>query len=646
MNRNVLYYGSTDPLPERRELAAGPLSLSFESGDLRYIKLGEREILRRVYVAVRDRHWGTVPMAISNLCIEAANDSFRITFDAEHRQGEIAFAWKATIVGAADGTLIYDMDGVARSTFWRNRIGLCVLHPIRECAGQPCTVEHVDGSLEQGFFPRYIAPHQPFRNMRAISHEVQPGVRAVVRLEGDVFEMEDQRNWTDASYKIYSTPLELPYPVEVREGTRIHQSVTLRLEGQIPAQQPPPRRKELALKVGQTVVGRMPRLGLCVAGHRQPLSAREVARLRLLRLAHLRVDLNLSQPGYASALYEAIAQAEALGVSLEVALTLSDDAAQELKALAALLVEAEPPICAWLVSHSRESSTSPRWVRLAREHLGSYNPRARFGAGAQTNFTELNRARPFTDGLDLLFYALNPQVHAFDNSSLVETLEGQGWTVQSARRFAGRLPIAVTPVTLKPRFAPARRAVSELPPQVDVRQMSLFGAGWTLGSLKYLAENGVYSATYYETTGWLGVMERESGAPLPQRFPSVAGAVFPLYHVFADVGDFGEGEVLGCLSGDTLRVDGLALRKNGAVRVLLANLTGELQTVLVQGLSERVKVRLLDETNAREASENPEAFRAREGDQMRTSRGALEMTLLPYAVARIDLLPSDKSGTQ
>ena len=55
--------------------------------------------------------------------------------------------------------------------------------------------------------------------MRAISHEVVPGLMAEVRFEGETFEMEDQRNWTDASYKTYCTPLSLPYPVEVKEGT-------------------------------------------------------------------------------------------------------------------------------------------------------------------------------------------------------------------------------------------------------------------------------------------------------------------------------------------------------------------------------------------------------------------------------------------
>ena len=35
--QNVLYYGKEDPLPEQKELRAGPLSLIYEAGDLRYV---------------------------------------------------------------------------------------------------------------------------------------------------------------------------------------------------------------------------------------------------------------------------------------------------------------------------------------------------------------------------------------------------------------------------------------------------------------------------------------------------------------------------------------------------------------------------------------------------------------------------------
>ncbi len=91
---NVLRYASEAPLREQRTLRAGPLRLIYEGGDLRYITLGEHEVVRRIYVAVRDRNWSTVPTQFLNERVEANDDSFRITYDGINQQGEIAFAWR------------------------------------------------------------------------------------------------------------------------------------------------------------------------------------------------------------------------------------------------------------------------------------------------------------------------------------------------------------------------------------------------------------------------------------------------------------------------------------------------------------------------------------------------------------------------
>src|SRR5258707_15141553 len=87
--------------------------------------------------------------------------------------------------------------------------------------------------------------------MRAISHQVAPGVSAEVRFEGDIFEMEDQRNWTDASYKTYCTPLGLPFPAKVEKGARVKQAVTFTLTMQGAASRARvERRPEVTLEAG------------------------------------------------------------------------------------------------------------------------------------------------------------------------------------------------------------------------------------------------------------------------------------------------------------------------------------------------------------------------------------------------------------
>ncbi len=650
LSKNVLYYGQEQPLPEKLALRAGPLSLVYEAGDLRYIRLGDQEILRRVYVAVRDHNWGTVTPILSNVQMDLAADSFRINYDVTNQQGDIDFFWHGTITGDRRGTITFKMDGQALSTFRRNRIGFCVLHPV-DCAGRLCRIEHVDGAIDETPFPQYIAPQRvidgtvkpvhPFEEMRAMTYPVLPGLSAEIRFEGDIFEMEDQRNWTDASYKTYCTPLRLPFPVEIQAGTEIHQTVTLSLKGQVPAVAETTA-TGLTFSVGAAPTRPFPRLGLGVASHGQPLNRQELSRLQALKLAHLRVDLPLGKPDYPDRLRQATTEANALGIQLEVALFLTDQAETELKQLGDLLAEVKPPVWAWLIFHQTEKSTSEKWLKLARPYLAGYDPAAKIGSGSNVFFTELNRARPPVELLDLVCYSLNPQVHAFDNLSLVETLAAQAATVESARQFSGNLPLAVTPVTLKMRFNPNATGPEpepppgELPPQVDVRQMSLFGAGWTVGSLKYLAESDVHSLTYYETTGWRGVMETATGSPLPDKFPSLPGAVFPLYHVMADVGDFAGGEVLPTRSSHPLQVEGLALHKDGRTRLILANLSAELQQVTVSNLPAQVRVRLLDETNVVAAMQAPEEFRRQAGDLQPSVAGTLQLQLRPYGVVRID----------
>ena len=138
--------------------------------------------------------------------------------------------------------------------------------------------------------------------------------------------------------------------------------------------------------------------------------------------------------------------------------------------------------------------------------------------------------------------------------------------------------------------------------------MSLFGAGWTVGSLKYLSEIGVFSVTYYETTGWRGVMETEDGSLLPDKFLSRPRVGFSYVPCVRGMWEFAGARVVPTTSSDTLRMDGIALRKNGTTRILLANFTPETQRITVHNLAPTVKLREINETNAQMAMVSPETF--------------------------------------
>ena len=627
------------------ELRAGPLTLLFEpeTAFLRHIRLGDHEVLRAVYAAIRDHNWSTVLPKITLRTREVGADSFRLQFDAVCQRGSVDYRWTGTVTGDASGRIQFSFSGESHSDFQRNRIGICILHPIAECSGKAVSVGHTDGTVEQGAFPREISPHQPFFDLRSLSYEVvNTGITATIEVQGDVFEMEDQRNWSDASFKTYCTPQSRPKPHAVAKGDRVEQSVTLSLGGKVRPILPVNVGRPPQLSIATTPVHPLPPLGLCAASHQRPLSAREIERLKPLRLSHLRIDLNLSDAGYPSALERVANEARQIGAGLHVALGFGADIEAQSIALLEVLRRLEPSVLLWIVLHESQNPTSEATVQRARGVLQEYAPNVLFAAGTRDFFTEINRDRPPAGSASSICYSNNPQVHAFDETTMIENLAGQAYNVETARTFTAR-PVVVSPITLKIRgnaSAPSEAlGMTELPGDVDARQLSLFGAGWTIGSISRLAATGfVHSLTYFETTGWRGLMETEAGSLLPSAFLSEPGMVFPLYHVFADIAEFGHCQVYPTHSTHPLLADGLTLRDAaGRRRVLVANFTRDEQALKIKSGSGTARVRYLDETTATEAMKNPEAFRSLAGEVVEAVGGKVELKLLPYAVARVDL---------
>ncbi len=646
----ILYNGSAVAPPRQVELRAGPLRLLFEPelAQIRHLRIGPLEVLRAVYGAVRDRNWNTLLPRVSGLIITTTDEGFSVRFTAECRNEEVHFVWQGELDGHPNGELRYRFRGKALNTFLRNRIGFCVLHDGEKLPGRAVRVEHVDGSTSQAAFPLHISPHQPFFDIRAITYRVWDGLDAEVRMEGDTFEMEDQRNWTDASFKTYSTPLGLPFPVEVAQGTEVEQTVTFRLIGDVPRYTGGNPAAYTTVKLNAQHAFPLPPLGACLAEDAPHLNDSQAARLQRAGVAHLRVDLKLYQPGWRQLLARARTESALLGVPLELALHLSSSAAAELAQLAQDIQSDLPAVARVMVFHRNEKSTTSPWMEVARAALRPLLATVPIGSGSSAYFTEVNRGRPPVKDSDFVCWSSNPQVHAFDNLSLIETLGMYQATLESGRTFCGSLPLVVSPVTLKPRFNPnatspdASTTAGKLPESVDPRQMSLFGAGWTLGLLKYLTRGGASSATLYETVGWRGWMETTSGSPEPELFHSLPGTVFPLYHVLADWAEFAGAEMLGCASSMPLQVEAVALRKGGRLRVLLANLTAKPLAVSLDAtdLGQRLRVKTLDEHSAMEAIQQPEIWRGQPGALAEASGNRYLFSLLPYAVLRLDAVGS------
>jgi hypothetical protein len=482
------------------------LTAVFDRGELRNVRLGTREVLRAIHGSVRGAGWKTVLPRIEELDVTSAADRFHVGFRSIHEDGPVRFAWSGRIAGDASGTIRFELDGAALSTFSRNRIGICVLYPLAGCAGHPCTLEHTDGTRREETFPYHVNPHQPFFDLRAIRHDAGAGFLAEVRFEGETFEAEDHRNWSDASFKVYPIPLARPYPVEVPAGTRVKQVVTLRL---LPNEASAEAAAETAAASGPPppVHGAPPPLVGVGLGPR-PLSAREVDRVRALRLDHLRADLDLRLPDWPKDLARASDAARAAETPLRLAVVCPDDPDWVLGRLGEE-VERRKAAATSVALFGEAQVTTPGLVALGRERLAGAMPAARFGAGSNVYFTDLNRNRSAADGGDFVVFPQCPQVHAYDDATVRDNLGSLRWIAATARSFVGGRPLSVSPVTLRVRGQ-----------DPDPRQRTAFGVEWTARFLASAQEAGIESLTLYEVTGPAGLMDGEE--------------LFPVYGVLAD----------------------------------------------------------------------------------------------------------------
>lgn len=194
---------------------------------------GGQEILRRIFVTVRDAHWREI--APSEWICTLDESRQLATVKARHVSDLVDFEWQGTLQTSVDGrSVVFAFEGEARRTMDICRLGLVVLHPVDAMLGAQIAAQGPDGTetllVSSSIAPqpivegRPVAMLQPFTSLRIERADIG---RLALGFDGDLFEMEDQRNWGDASFKTYCTPLRLGFPKQVTRQTRIAQRVAV-----------------------------------------------------------------------------------------------------------------------------------------------------------------------------------------------------------------------------------------------------------------------------------------------------------------------------------------------------------------------------------------------------------------------------------
>lgn len=237
-------------------LHAGPIQCTFQNGELRYIRVGDKEIVRRIYFSVRDGYWGTALPTFSTMDVKQEADHFTIHLAARNTLGAVDYHWEGVVSGAADGTITVRAQGEPAANFDSNRIGLCVLFGAASLAGQKF---HTDGKIADSHFPELVSPKLVGERFHTLRYETPAGLNVSCAVEGAIFDMEDQRNWGDNSWKAYAP---LPYSYKhVTKGDRKLQTVTISVKGVNASNSRVSPRDPVVVRFGKRIAGsRVPAL--------------------------------------------------------------------------------------------------------------------------------------------------------------------------------------------------------------------------------------------------------------------------------------------------------------------------------------------------------------------------------------------------
>jgi D-apionolactonase len=589
----IRLYGTDEPVEPPRILQAGPLTAEFEAGNIRHVRYHGYEMIRAVSFVVRDKNWGTYAPKILNQNFHLEPETFRVSYEAIVSDREQEFRFSAMIKGEADGSLSFSARGEATSDFLTNRTGFVVLHPIEGVAGAACTVEHIDGSIEETRFPFLIDPIQPMKTLRAITHEFLPGLQVDCRMEGDTFEMEDQRNWTDASYKTYVRPLALPWPYLIAKGETIDQAVTLTVSGAVKKIEAVDN--GLTLTIGQQITGSaLPPLGLGLDPKDLDATEQSLAVLREAAPSHLVCYYDPRLEHRAADLQRMAAIGQALGIELwlEFVIPSVENFTQDIRDLGRTVAEIGNPFAVLLVSPAPDlKCTLPGspWppcppledcYRAARSAF----PNVRLGGGMFSFFTELNRKRPPVALLDLVTFTTVAIFHAGDDRSATEGLESLPYLARSVAAFIDGKPYHVGPSAIGLRMNPYGEAPMANPGNIrqamngmDPRQRGLFASAWAVGFVAHFAKGGASALTLGGMVGEFGMAYAKTAYPQP--WFDENGGLYPVYHVIKGLAALRGRLLIDFAISKPREMQAIAVKRDSGFEAWLANLTDQNKTI-------------------------------------------------------------------
>jgi hypothetical protein len=582
-------------------LEAGPLSCVLDGADIRDLSVGSQRILTRLYIAVRDEGWNTIPFRFTQQVLLADGQQFQVRLECTVDEPPIRAEWVATVGGTADGEFSYSLRGQFLSQFRFAKLGLNLHHPLPENLGARYVArrgsETATGTVPSLIEPQFFIDGKltgMFMPYDELVLQSSAGDEVVFRFSGDEFEMQDHRNWTDYNLKSYGTPLEVPLPLSAEPGQAIGQSVIIDFGGARGLRESAGASSDRSagnIAVDRSRTAQLPRIGSEFPAEMSSLGGAAAAHLVGLSLDYVRLDLDITSEEIGAAAMAKGRQVNEWGLPLELVVVVSAGPSRpdELARLDRWLTDLRPRVERVVVLEGPRgfyigrTTTAGDKVRAYRQVVEDHCGPVAMVSATEQFFAELNRAWPELAGVDGVGYTICPQVHAADDVSIMENSWGQADTVLTARARSGGRPVHVTSVAMIGKFGPYPGGVPDVAVRSsygDPRQHELFGAAWTVSSLRQLVDCEAASATYFELAGDRGLVRTGTNGD--------EAAPVPVYRVLETVLGWRKSNVVraGRLYGGDLV--GLGAEWAERSELLVANLGSSARQVELDGLAGEV----------------------------------------------------------
>lgn len=478
--------------PDTQRVEHAGFTLDIARSAIRNITYQGAQIIDLLYTAIRPWDWSTLNPEEHSEVVDKSGENCLVTI-TDTFAGSMQGITLLTLQPNGKFTIDYQLTGLGK--FEIQRWGVCFCLHTGDWMGSTVSASGNTYSLLKEISPQRVIDGVT-QGLFPASNDmyfVAPDKRSLkVQSTGKVLEAEDQRNWTDNTYKIYSGSLAEPRPFIIEKGMKWEQRVEFEVTP--PATSIPDGSKIIAKEIAA-----LPRIGVQFNGEPLLPSDDLEKALFILDIDHIRVNEE-------SLTAQKIATVSKSGLTLEAALLSSNeggDLTREVEQLSARV-----PAGSRLLIHRQGRQIVQESDLPKNETLNSYIP------GSDAYLVDLHREK-FEFG-DSVSYSMVPTVHSSDPETIFKTLYTQKESIEFAQKFVAP-QVSVSPITFSTRGNPETGHLREnrinfAQPGMAKQIKELSAAAWTLGSVFALASAGAYSGTWHELFGEFGVIYNEGAA--------------------------------------------------------------------------------------------------------------------------------------